>query len=88
MDQSRVITANFSRKPILTANAASGDLTDQGLRVTLDGEFGGVYAIESSTGLVNWLPLMTVTNPYGKVQFVDPAGTNAPRRFYRAMQLP
>jgi hypothetical protein len=88
MDQSRVITANFTRKSILTVNAASSGLPDQGFRLTLDGEFGGAYRIDSSTGLVNWLPLTTVTNPYGKVQIVDPASTNVPRRFYRAMQLP
>jgi hypothetical protein len=35
MDQSKVITANFTRKPILTANAASGGLTDEGFRLTL-----------------------------------------------------
>jgi uncharacterized repeat protein (TIGR02543 family) len=87
MDQSRVITANFTRKPILTANPPSGGLTDQGFRVALEGEFGGAYGIESSTGLVNWLPLMTVTNPYGKGQFVDPASANVSRRFYRAVQL-
>jgi uncharacterized repeat protein (TIGR02543 family) len=88
MDHNRVITANFTRKPLLTANAVSNCLTDEGFRVTLDGEFGGVYQIDSSTGLVNWAPLMTVTNPFGKVQFVDPGGTSAPRSFYRAEQVP
>jgi hypothetical protein len=88
MNQSRVITANFTRKPTLSANTSLGGLTGQGFQLFLDGELGGVYRVDSSTGLVNWLPLMTVTNLYGKVQCVDPAGTNAPRRFYRAMQLP
>ena len=88
MNQSKIITADFTRKPILTADVASGGLTAQGLRLTLDGDFGGAYRIDSSTGLVSWLPLMTVTNPYGNVQFVDPAATNLPRRFYRAVQLP
>jgi DNA topoisomerase VI subunit B len=88
MDQSKIITASFSRKPVLTAKAAVGSLTDQGFGLTLDGELGGAYRIDSSTSLVDWLPLMTVTNPYGRVQFVDPSDTSVPRRFYRAVQLP
>jgi hypothetical protein len=88
MDQSKVITASFSKRPALNATPPLSGMTDQGFRFTLDGDFGSVYRVDSSTGLVNWLPLMTVTNPSGKVQVVDPGGTNAPRRFYRAMELP
>ena len=88
MDQSKIVTANFTRKPVLTAKAASGSLMDQGFGLTPDGEFGGAYRIDSSTSLVDWLRLMAVTNPYGRVQFVDPSDTSVPRGFYRAVQLP
>ena len=88
MDQSKAITANFTKKPTLSATTPLNGMTDQGFRFTLGGEFGGVYRIDSSTGLLTWLPLTTVTNPYGNVQLIDSAGTNARRMFYRAVQLP
>jgi hypothetical protein len=35
-----------------------------------------------------WTSLATVTNLHGTVQFTDPAATNTPSRFYRAVLAP
>ena len=59
-------------------------LTGQKTSLTLTGEFGTGYAILGSTNFLHWIPVGTVTNNYGTVQFADPSATNLPRRFYRA----
>jgi hypothetical protein len=55
----------------------------------LTGEFGGRYSIEATTDFAPiapaWEPLATLTNIFGSVQFNDPAPTNRPQRFYRAV---
>jgi hypothetical protein len=42
-----------------------------------------VYQVMASTNLVNWQTIATVTNLTGAIQFIDPANTNYPHRFYR-----
>jgi hypothetical protein len=80
MNQSKVITASFTKRPRLDIQALDMD----GLLVTLTGEFSGSYRILSSTDLVNWVPYLTLTNAYGKAQIIDPPTTNQ-CRFYRAV---
>ena len=88
MDQSRVITANFTRRPRLTLGTCLGGLFDDGFQLTLTGEYGARYEIDGSTTLTDWTALATVTNLFGTVQFRDQMGTNSPYRFYRAVLLP
>jgi hypothetical protein len=45
------------------------------------------FEIETSTNLVNWANLATLTNVTGTFLFSDPT-TRLSRRFYRARQLP
>lgn len=59
-----------------------------GLRLELTGARGAVFVIEASSDLVLWTPLVWVTNTLGRVEFVDPAGTHLPQRFYRAKPNP
>ena len=40
------------------------------------------------TNLTGWMPLTTLTNDFGTVEFADGASTNLPQRFYRAATLP
>ena len=87
MDQSKVITGSFTRRPTLTANTILDGPTSDGFRFTLLGEFGAQYRVDGSTNLTDWSPLIVLTNIYGKSQFTDPAGTNTPYRFYRAAQV-
>lgn len=85
MTQSRVITAAFTKRPNMRAVTCLEGLVEDGFRMTLLGEFGGQYRLLVSTNLENWTQTGTVTNPYGTVQFTDPAATNMQRRFYRAV---
>ena len=45
---------------------------------------GQIFRIETGTNLVNWATIATLTNSTGSTQFIDPAATGFPRRFYRA----
>jgi len=83
MVQSKVITANFTKRPSLRVGTPLEGLTEDGFRLTLLGEFGSSYGIVGSTNLQDWNSVGTVTNTYGTVQITDPAATNLPYRFYR-----
>jgi hypothetical protein len=81
MNQSKVITASFTKRPRLDLQPLNMD----GLLLSLTGEFSGSYRILSSTNLVNWGPYLTLTNAYGEAQIIEPASTNQ-SRFYQAVQ--
>ena len=88
MDQSKVITGVFTRRPALTATTILDGPSADGFRFSLNGEFGAQYRIDGSTNLMDWSPLVVLTNTSGRSQFTDPAGTSTPYRFYRAVLLP
>jgi Divergent InlB B-repeat domain len=85
MSQSKVITANFTERPTLRVGTPLEGPVEDGFRLTLTGEFGTAYEIWGSTNLLGWTAVGTVTNTYGTVQLTDPAGTDLPCRFYRAV---
>jgi hypothetical protein len=85
MTLSKVITANFTKRPTLIVGTQLEGLVEGGFRLTLTGEFGAQYQMLGSTNLLDWLPLGIATNSYGTVQFTDGAATNLPARFYRAV---
>ena len=87
MNQSKAITAVFTKRPGLRVGTSLEGLVEEGFRLTLTGEFGKQYEILGSTDLVNWMQAGTLTNVYGTSQFTDGAATNQPRRFYRAALL-
>ena len=84
MNQSKLIYANFTKKPRLTAEM----LREEGLRLTLTGDFTASYQIETSTNLASWTALSVLTNTTGTAQFVDSGVTNLPQLNYRARLLP
>jgi hypothetical protein len=88
MNTNKLITALFTKRSVLADTPPLGGMTGSGLRLTLEGELGGRFQLEASTNLTNWATLTLVTNLTGRTQFTDPAGTNTPARFYRAVQLP
>jgi len=88
MVTNKLITAQFTKRSFLTDVPPLGGLTESGLRLTLAGELGGQFQLEASTNLTNWAVITTLTNSMGRMQFTDPAVTNTPIRFYRAVQLP
>jgi outer membrane protein assembly factor BamB len=59
------------------------------LRIALTGQVGQTYVLEANSNLrtTNWQPLWTnVMGAGGLWEFIDPASTNLPARFYRARQ--
>jgi uncharacterized repeat protein (TIGR01451 family)/uncharacterized delta-60 repeat protein len=62
-------------------NVSSGNVA-----LTLIGEPGVTYVVESSTDLVNWVDVSTQSSADGIIVINDPAGTGSGLRFYRARQ--
>jgi hypothetical protein len=89
MNQSRVITAHFTKRPRLAPLLCEGMSNGEEFHLLLTGEFGGRYSIEATTDLMPiapvWEPLAALTNTFGSVQFNDPGPTNRSQRFYRAV---
>lgn len=75
-----VLTVTTTVKPQFTIpELLSGGL----IKLTIKGVPGQVYALETSTNLIDWTTLAVITNTNSSVVFQDSA-TNAPRRFYRS----
>ena len=77
-------TVQASPRPELSASIVAG-----GLQLTLLGQVDQNYAIQISSNLLNWTSVFTNTASIidGTFIFTD-TQTNAPQRFYRAVQLP
>ena len=87
MNQSKAITAVFTKRPGLQVGTSLEGLVEDGFRLTLTGEFGQQYEILGSADLVNWIQAGTLTNVYGTSQLTDGGAINQPCRFYRAVIL-
>ncbi|MGO8677895.1 MAG: InlB B-repeat-containing protein [Limisphaerales bacterium] len=79
MDTSKVVNAKFSRVATLGISASNKQV-----QLSLGG-LVGAYGIEASTDLSDWVPLFSVTNFLGTVQFGDPSAQNFPYRMYKAV---
>jgi hypothetical protein len=86
MATSKVITANFTKRPRLRVGTVLEGLVEEGFRLTLLGEFGATYSVEGSSNLTEWTEVQKLTIPYGIGQTLDPTGRNSPWRFYRAIE--
>ena len=86
MNSNKVITASFTKRPLLYGEGSPDLLRQDGFRLSLTGEFGVAYQIFGSTDWSGWTPVGTVTNDWGTAQFTDGEATNMPGRFYRAAQ--
>jgi len=90
MNASKVITAQFTRRPQLTPLLCGGAANGVEIQLLLTGEFGERYSIEATTSFAlppaatAWTPLATGTNLFGAAQFNDPFVANRTQRFYRA----
>jgi len=47
------------------------------------GEVGTRYRVEASTDLINWIPIESLLNSDGILDFIDPEASRLDRRFYR-----
>jgi hypothetical protein len=88
MDESKTITAHFTKRPHLSVAPCFGGLTEQGFQMVLTGEAGGAFQIDTTTQPKDWTPLAVLTNIFGFVSFLDTSVTNEAKRFYRAQSLP
>jgi hypothetical protein len=62
-------------------------MTGQGFSLRVAGLSGhGPLIVYASPDLKNWIPFFTNAPSLGYVQVLDTAGTNQPRRFYRAFE--
>ena len=88
MSQSKIITANFTRRPNISFGPCMGGVREDGFQLTLTGQPIAAYEIDESATLANWTPLTMLTNFFGRVQFTAPLATNQAPRFYRAVVVP
>ena len=92
VNSSKVITAQFTRRPRLALIPGGGVPNGEEFQLLLTGEFGRRYFIEATTNLAPavpaWEPVATLTNVFGSVQFNDPLVTNRTQRFHRAVEAP
>jgi hypothetical protein len=86
MNQSKSITANFTKNPRLSVNAQPSTFAAEGLQLSLMGESGEIYSLQKSTNLTDWSTINVVTNIYGTIQITDFPATNSNEQFYRAVQ--
>jgi len=73
--------------PIQFVGGTSGFTGPGQFTLNFLGDAGGVFAIETSTNLVDWTQRGTVTNLTGTAQFTDPAAGDA-QRYYRLRLMP
>jgi len=85
MDRSKVITASFTRHPLLRTTPPLNGMVEQGFRFSLIGDLGASFQIDGSADLMNWTPLGWITNHYGTSQFLDTAAVTNASQFYRAV---
>jgi hypothetical protein len=88
LTQSKTIYANFSKAGALSFQPLGLRSLREGFELTLNGEYATAYRIDGSTNLTDWVPLITLTNSFGTLQFIDYSTTNFSDRFYRGVPLP
>ncbi len=73
--------------PIQFVGGSSGFTGPGQFTLNFLGDAGAVFAVETSTNLVDWTERGTVTNLTGAAQFTDPTAGDA-QRYYRLRLLP
>ena len=80
----------FSNEAVYTVPTVAATLavlpgSAGGFSFSVSGISGYEYVVESSTDLINWIPVQTNTAPF---TFTDPTAAEMPQCFYRAYYLP
>lgn len=60
-------------------------LSDGSFQLTVLSEPGRSYAVQSSTNLIDWIPVTTFVSTNATTTIVDPTADKSPYRFYRAV---
>ncbi|HEY1663456.1 MAG TPA: choice-of-anchor tandem repeat GloVer-containing protein [Verrucomicrobiae bacterium] len=71
--------------PNILMNSNNGGFQSNGFGFNISSSAGSTLIVESSTNLIDWLQIATLTNEAGSILFVDPA-TNQQSEFYRVYQ--
>jgi hypothetical protein len=61
--------------------------TNNTFQLSFTGTVSATNIVEASTNLLYWIPIATLYNTNGFLQFLDAAASNYPVRFYRAMAV-
>jgi hypothetical protein len=88
MGPSKTIYANFSTNYWFSFAPLTRFGLKAGFQLDLTGDILAAYRFDASTNLTNWLPLITLTNYSGTLQYTDTNAINFNRRFYRSVLLP
>jgi hypothetical protein len=88
MTQSKIIYGNFTRNGTLAFRPLNVRNLGEGFELILTGEFGAVYRLDVSTNLADWTPLVTMTNTFGVLQYIDMGAASNSTSFYRAVVVP
>ncbi len=84
LNQSQVITANFSGGPLLKVKPEIGDgFHPEGFRFSVVGDSNSVYEIDYSSNLVSWSSLRFITNNTSETSVLDTNAVNFPKRYYQ-----
>ena len=81
LSSNALLSVYTSAVPVMNALSFS---TSNGIQFIVSGVPGFSYAVQMSTNLVDWAPLMTNDSPFG---FAD-TNIGLPYRFYRSVYLP
>ena len=74
---------NVIVNPVSPPATSSTTVTDGAIDLVVDGPSGPDYSLFTSTNLVDWEPVLTVTSPVPPVTLEDTNFPNGPVRFYR-----
>jgi hypothetical protein len=77
--------ATLTVVPPTPPSFGSAGMTPDGFTFQLSVSVGSTYVIQASTNLQDWTPIYTNVALTGSLVFTDPAATNCPIRFYRAL---
>lgn len=83
-NQSDYATEASYTVPLVAASLGSAAQANGQFSFAVGGATGATYVVEASSDLLNWTALQTNTAPF---LFVDPAATQYPSRFYRAVAV-
>ena len=81
--QSFTVTVNPLTQPSVISSTVGGQL-----HLTVTGEVGPDYAVQSSTNLAGWQTIFTTNSPPAPFDWTDPDTSTFPVRFYRIVAGP
>src|SRR5207249_1114041 len=86
------VTSSNALLSILAASPADLEtvalLPDGSLQLSISGDSDATYYVQSSTNLVDWMPLTNITIRAGPYDFIFTGVTNDAQRFFRARSGP